>query len=140
MIEELLQREPNRAELLARKGQAQLQLSRYDDAIRSLTAALSLTPRDGDARLCRAIACLGAGQLEAARADYQELLKNATHAANALFGLGTIAWRQQDTNSAIQFYQRYLSCRIPDSVQTSLASERLKQLGGGAPGSSSARR
>jgi len=76
LLETVLEREPNRPDLLARKGLAQLQLSHFDDAIRSLTTALSLTPHDDNARLYRAIACLGASQLEAARADYQELLKN----------------------------------------------------------------
>jgi len=128
LVDQLLEREPKRPDLLARKGMLQLQLSRYDEAIGSLTAALYLKPQDDDARLCRAIAFLGVDRLEAARTDYQELLKSETHSSNALFGLGTIAWRQQETNSAIQFYQRYLSSRVSDNVQTALASERLNQL------------
>jgi uncharacterized ferritin-like protein (DUF455 family) len=42
--------------------------------------------------------------------------------------LGVIAWRQHDTNAALQFYQQYLSNGIPESAQYRLASERIKQL------------
>jgi hypothetical protein len=50
------------------------------------------------------------------------------HAQNALFGLGAIAWRQHDTNAAIEFYQRYLSNGVQSSAQYMVAAERLKQL------------
>ncbi len=128
LLEELLKREPKRPDLLARKGLAQLQLSRFEDAIATLTSALVLAPRNDEARLCRAVAYLGADQFEAARADYEELLKTTTQSGNALFGLGTIAWRQRDTNLAIGYYQRYLSNGIPGSGQYGLALGRLKEL------------
>jgi predicted Zn-dependent protease len=93
---------------------------------------LSLAPGNHAARLCRAIAYSGADQLEPARGDYQQLLNNSSNAPNALFGLGTIAWRQRDTNTAIQFYQRYLSTCTPESPRLQYASafERLRQLKG----------
>ena len=131
VLEELVKREPSRADLLCRKGLAQLQLSRFDAAVTTLTAALSLAPRSEIARLYRAVAYFGADQFEAARADYEELLRSTTQPGNALFGLGTIAWRQQDTNSAISYYQQYLSNGIPAQGQCALALERLKELQGG---------
>jgi tetratricopeptide (TPR) repeat protein len=127
-IEELLKREPNRPEWLSQKGLAELQLARYDSAIATLTTALSLAPNDDNVRLSRAVARLGADQLDAARADYQPLLNSKTCAANALFGLGTIAWRKHETNSAVVFYQQYLTNAIDGSPQFSVASKRLKEL------------
>jgi hypothetical protein len=56
------------------------------------------------------------------------LLDKSDHLQNALFGLGAIAWRQRDTNAAIQFYQRYLSNGVQASAQFTVAAERLKQL------------
>jgi tetratricopeptide (TPR) repeat protein len=131
LLEELLKRDPSRADLLCRKGLAQLQLFRFDAAITTLTAALTLAPRNEIARLYRAVAYFEADKFDAAKADYQELLRTTTQSGNALFGLGTIAWRQQDTNSAISYYQEYLSNGIPSQGQYALALERLKELRGG---------
>jgi tetratricopeptide (TPR) repeat protein len=128
LLDELLRRVPDRPEWLVKKGLAELQLEKYDAAIATLTRALALTPSDNEARAVRALACLGADQLEAARSDYQELLKTPGTAPNASFGLGAIAWRQRDTNAAIQWYQQYLSNSLPDSPQHLVAAERLKQL------------
>jgi len=73
--------------LLSKKGLAELQLARYDAAIGTLSAALSLAPSDEQARLCRAIASLGANKLDAATADYQQLLQSPKSSKNALFEL-----------------------------------------------------
>jgi tetratricopeptide (TPR) repeat protein len=127
-LDELLAREPNKPEWLSRKGIAELHLSQFDAAISTLTAALSLAPADNNARLCRAVARLGADQLDAAREDYQRLLDSAPDSANALFGLATVAWRKHDTNTAIAFYQQYLSNAIPESPQYTNTCERLRQL------------
>ena len=131
LVDELLKRDPNHVGLLGKKGLVQLQLSQYTAAAATLTKVLSLTPSDEEARLDRAAAYLGAGQLDAARDDYQELLKTTDNSGTALFGLGAIAWRKHDTNAAIEFYQQYLSNGIPESRQYRIASERLKQLKGG---------
>jgi tetratricopeptide (TPR) repeat protein len=117
--------------LLVRKGFAQLQLSRYDDAIESLTAALSLTPPDG--RLHRALASVLAGQFQAALGDSQELLRAAGNSRNLLFGLGEIAWRKHDTNATITLYRQYLSSDTPGSPQYALVTKRLQQLGAASP-------
>jgi tetratricopeptide (TPR) repeat protein len=128
LLDELLKRNPNRTELLAKKGWFQLQLSQYDAAIATLTQALLSAPGDEETRLRRAAAYLGADQLDAARSDYQELLRTTTYSQAALFGLGGIAWRQHDTAAAIQFYASFLSNGVPDSPQYALASKRFKQM------------
>src|ERR1043166_5533575 len=105
-----------------------MQLSRYAPAIASLTAALTISPQNENARLLRAVAYQGAEQLDAARADYQELLNTASNPRNALFGLGTVAWRRRETNLAINYYQRFLSNSVLVTRQDQLAAERLKEL------------
>jgi tetratricopeptide (TPR) repeat protein len=132
-IEQLLKREPNRPEWLSQKGLAELQLAHYDSAIATLTTALSLAPTDDNARLSRAVARLGSDRLDAARDDYQQLLNSKTCSANALFGLGTIAWRKHETNSAILFYQRYVTNAIAGSPQVTVASRRLQEMGAVQP-------
>jgi tetratricopeptide (TPR) repeat protein len=134
LLDEMLRRDPNRAGLLSRKGFVQMQLSRPADAIVTLTRALSLAPADAEARLFRAVSYLRAGQLDPAWDDYQELLKTGENSRNALFGLGTVAWRKHDTNSAVEFYQQFLSNAIPRSRQSRIALDRLQQLKeGGTP-------
>ena len=130
VLERMLSREPHNPELLSNKGLAEMQLSRYDDAINTLTTALSLAPSNQVVRLNRAIACLRAGQLDAAQADYEQLLQTSPRSYKVVFGLGEIAWRRQDTNAAIQFYQKCLSLGLAASPECRLVAERLRQLKG----------
>jgi tetratricopeptide (TPR) repeat protein len=131
LLEELIRRDPERPRLLIQRGNAELKLSRFEPAIATLSKALSLAPEDADARLSRAVAYLGADQFDAARADYEKLLGKPKCSSDAAFGLATIAWRQQNTNSAIGFYQRYLSNAPPRSPQYKVASQRLTDLQNG---------
>jgi Flp pilus assembly protein TadD len=114
--------------VLAKKGAALLQLSNYPAAIGTLTTALTLAPSLDEARLCRAIAYVAMEQFASAREDYEQLLKRKVNEPTATFGLATIAWRKQETNSAIHFYQRFLSNGVPGSAQYVVASNRLAAL------------
>jgi len=124
----LLKEEPNEPALLAQKGWAELELGKYELAIASLTRTLSLSPGDDVALLRRAMASLGAGHFDAARSDCQKLRGMGRQAQNALFGLATIAWRQQDTNAAIELYQQYLAQGNADSPQYRQALQALERL------------
>jgi predicted Zn-dependent protease len=75
MLDQLLVREPNNPEFVLSKGIVQMELWQFRAAIVTLTQSLSLDPSNPDARIRRASCCLRAGQLDAARVDYQELLK-----------------------------------------------------------------
>jgi tetratricopeptide (TPR) repeat protein len=128
LLDQLLSREPNNPEFLQSKGIAHMGLWQYDAAIAALTRSLALNPSDPAIRVNRAIACLRAGRLDEARADYQELLKRFPNAFQVLYGLGEIASRQQETNAAIRFYERYLANGIPGSDEYKLVAYRLKRL------------
>jgi Flp pilus assembly protein TadD len=128
LLQKLVDREPTNLELLSRKGLAELRLVRFENAIVTLTTALSLEPANENARLLRAVAHLRAGHLDAARNDYLELLKNPSSSEVALFGLGGVAWRERDTNAIVEYYQRYLTNATPGSSRYSVALERLNQL------------
>ncbi|HSU53929.1 MAG TPA: tetratricopeptide repeat protein, partial [Candidatus Dormibacteraeota bacterium] len=127
MLDDLLKRDPENAIVLTRKGTAQLQLAQFGPAIVTLTKSLNLAPSE-DTRLCRAIAYLGTGELESARKDYQELVGKPGTSQNALFGLGTIGWRQRDTNAAMKYYEWFLTNAPAGTVQYSQASQRFKEL------------
>jgi len=128
LLSQLPKTDANQPRFLARQALAQLQLANYDAAASTLTKVLELNPKDQDARLSRAIAQLAADRLEAASADYQLVLKYDTNCADALFGLGTIAWREHDTNRAGRLYAQYLVLAKPKSAQYAVALERLNQI------------
>jgi tetratricopeptide (TPR) repeat protein len=128
LVEELVKRDPNNPDLLVHKAVTLLRLARYDDAAATLSKALFLSPSDEAALLYRAIAYLGAGQLDASREDYEQLLRVTGNSKLALFGLGAIAWRKHETNAAVDYYEQYLSNAIPGSTQFKIASQRLKEL------------
>jgi tetratricopeptide (TPR) repeat protein len=128
VLDELVKRDPNEVRWLDKKGLAQMQLSRFDAAVTTLTTAVSLAPIDERVRLHRAMAYLGSSQFDTARGDYQELLKTSESRQLALYGLGEIAWRQKDTNAAIQFYQDFISNSPPKSLRHAVATGRLKKL------------
>ena len=128
LLEGWLKRDPDNAKVLGRKGFAELQVGRYDAAIATLGRALMLAPAEAGPRLHRATALFRADELEAAREDYELLLKMPGFVQSAKFGLGNIAWRRKDTNAAVAWYQQYLSNASPQSAQYTLAAQRLKQL------------
>ena len=109
-----------------------MQLSRYAAAITTLTAALALAPSNPVVRLNRAIASLRAGELDAAQADYEQLLQISPHSYKVVFGLGEIAWRRQDTNAAIRNYQLYLANTATNTPEATNVIARLKELRPGA--------
>jgi tetratricopeptide (TPR) repeat protein len=122
----LVQRDPKRPEWLVKKGQAELRNKQPEAAIKTLTAALTLAADQSDAQLFRGIAALQTGQLEQARRDFQELVHHPEHASDALFGLGSVAWHQADTNGVMHYYQTFLSNSPAANPQTILATQRLK--------------
>ncbi|SPE55121.1 hypothetical protein SBV1_2060015 [Verrucomicrobia bacterium] len=128
VLEARLRQDPDQPALLEAKGWTEIKLARYDAADQTLSRALALAPSDERARLYRAVAFLGAGRFEAAREDYQVLLKGTSASRNALVGLGTFAWRHHETNAAIELYEQGLSNALPGSAQYKIASQALNQL------------
>ncbi len=128
LLAELSTRVKQDAGLWTRRGLAEFRLGRNKQAAETLTRALDLAPDDVQTRLLRAVARLGDGQTDAARADYELLLKNPGSAQPALFGLGNMAWNAQDTNAAIRYYERFMSNNAALTPQAGVVSERLKQM------------
>ena len=119
IVDHLLQVKPDDPTALVNRGFLNMQMRNFEQAIPPLTRALDLNTNNYTARLDRAIAYLSDNKLDEARQDYQvlesQLVENSV--TNRLFqiyyGLGDIAYRQKDTNSAIHYYQLYLSNSAP---------------------------
>jgi outer membrane protein assembly factor BamD (BamD/ComL family) len=82
------------------------------------------------ARLNRAIAFLQLGQLTEAQKDYTELQKVYTNSVPVFYGLGEIAYRNKETNAAVDCYERYLRAmsNAPISDEVLLVKTRLQEL------------
>ena len=132
ILDFLLAAHPGDAVLLGRAGSLCILVGDYTNAIPLLTQALSLT-NTYPARLNRALASFRLGRLDAAEADYQELLQAFPSDHQAYQGLGEIARQKGDTNAAIGYYQRYLSKAAADSEEATVVAARLKTLQQGLP-------
>jgi tetratricopeptide (TPR) repeat protein len=127
ITDQLLQLTPNDPVTLANKGNLCVLTGDYSNAIPLLTLSLSLTNTYAG-RLLRAIAYTRTGRLDAAEADYRELLQTFPAGHRAYNGLAEIALQKRDTNAAIRYYEQYLSKAEPDTEEARSTAARLKSL------------
>ena len=128
VIERKLAQSPDSPQWLFGKGYANIQIGAYDKAVVALTRVLEIQTNDPTALFNRALAYLDSDNLVKARADYRQLQSTYTNSFQVAFGLAEIAWRQHDTNEAIQNYQIYLANSPTNSVEAKIVRERLTQL------------
>lgn len=133
LLDRQLALQPKDPEALMNKGYAYLQMGAFAQAVPPLTQVLSLQPSNHIALLNRAIANLQDGQLDAAQVDYQALYHHYTNVYQVHFGLGEVAWRRHATNDAINYYTLYLSNAPPNSTESKMIAERLRQLTPASP-------
>jgi len=127
-IDRQLKSHPEDAAALLNKGFVQIQLNAFNEAILTMTQLLTLQTNKPDALLNRAIAYLRTDRLDAAQKDYETLLRIYPAARQVYYGLGEIAFRRKDTNTAIQRYESYLSNAVPGATETQFVETRLKEL------------
>jgi len=120
--------DPDNPQWLSNKAMVQMELLQPAESLSSLTAALALAPTNQLIRLNRAIVLLKAGDLDAARQEYEVSLQQAPHSVAALFGLEEIAWRQQNRKAAIGLCQQYLAISTAQSVEYTVVSNHLRTL------------
>ncbi|HSA12169.1 MAG TPA: tetratricopeptide repeat protein [Candidatus Paceibacterota bacterium] len=125
---QLLQTRPEDDNALFLKAVSLLQSKAYDDAVGPFTHLLTAQTNNYAAQLNRAIAYLQLGKLDAARRDYEAVAQALPRSYQAWFGLGEIAYRQQDAPAAIRNYRMYLTNAPPDTEEAKLVSARLKEL------------
>ncbi|HZR20366.1 MAG TPA: tetratricopeptide repeat protein, partial [Verrucomicrobiae bacterium] len=134
-----LQFRPDDAAALFYKGNACLQLNQLGEAIPPLTRMLELETNNFSkahylAQFMRAKAFLGQNKLAEAKADYETLRQALPKEFPVYFDLAEIAYRQKDTNAAIQNYELYKAnapTNFTDDLK--LADTRLIELKHGSP-------
>ena len=127
VIDQRLQRDPLDANSLSDQGALYLLMHQFSNAIPALTRALSLTNRYATRRSL-ALAYLRTGQLEAAEAECNALLKTFPDAYSTYSGLAEIALQRKDTNTAIHYYERHLAAAQARGDETRHITEMLKLL------------
>jgi tetratricopeptide (TPR) repeat protein len=127
IVERQLQSAPDNPVALVNKGSLSILIGDFSNAIAPLTRSLAVTNTYA-ARLDRAYAYVRSGRLDAAEADYKELLRAFPTAHRADYWLGEIAWQNKDTNAAIRYYQQYLSNTVAGTEEFKLTAARLKSL------------
>jgi len=138
-IKRQLQLRPDDPRALFYKGNAYLQMNDFANAIEPLTQVLRMETNNFSkahylAQFMRAKAYLGLGKLKESKADYEVLSKALPNEFPVYFDLGDIAYREKDTNAAVQYYERY-KANAPTNLteDLNLANSRLEKLKQGSP-------
>jgi tetratricopeptide (TPR) repeat protein len=97
------------------------------DAIALLSGFLQRNPSAAEARLAYARLLIGDGRNDAARAQFEELLRNDPHSPDPLFALGVLSMQADLRPQARDYFERYLKAiedgadREPDPAYLNLA-------------------
>jgi tetratricopeptide (TPR) repeat protein len=134
-IDRRLKINPDDPNTLVNKGYVHIQAGQFKEAIPPLTRAISVVTNDAElldsALFNRAIANLQAGNVDAAAADYRELLPRYESAPQIHYGLAQIAFQQMDTNAAILNAERYLQLAPTNTDEARDLQRRLAELKAG---------
>jgi len=128
IINDQLNSSPTNPTWLYNKGYVAIQMKNYPVAIAALDQVLKIETNNGNALFNRAIANLNSDNLDAAQADYLRLQQALGNKLPIVYGLGEIAWRKQDTNDAVRYYQIYLTQANTNTAEAKTVAERLKSL------------
>src|SRR5262249_11809396 len=120
------------------KGYACIHLAAYENAIPPLSRLLNLDTNSNSelhrtALLNRAIAHLRLSHWDESTRDYESLQKIQPSDSRIFYGLGEIAYRTGDTNSALRNYNLYLASAPKGSAEAKNIADRVKELKGGSP-------
>ncbi|SPE51437.1 membrane hypothetical protein [Verrucomicrobia bacterium] len=136
----LLKQDPDNQSALVNKGYASLHIGDYHHAIDVLSRALTLQPTNYTALFNRAVAYLRDGQLDLAGQDYKVLEKAVLektlprgYAYPVYYGLGDVAYKQKDTNAALQSYELYLANAPTNTDEAQFVRDRMRELKNSPP-------
>jgi protein O-GlcNAc transferase len=110
---EAVARQPEGAEALVKRGNAQRRQRRYDEALASYEQAIALMPDHAEALLMRGNALQGLGRFEAALASYDKVIALAPDRADAFYNRGVALKELKRLEEAVASYNRAIVLR-PD--------------------------
>lgn len=133
ITERMLKLEPNNIPCLINKGCFLIEVPDYLRAIEAFSQAINLETNNYRAILYRGIAKLRADQLDEALKDYETVQRQYPNEPTVDYGLGEIAYRRKDTNTAVRHYETYLTNAPAFTAESKAVGERLNELKGIKP-------
>jgi Flp pilus assembly protein TadD len=124
-IDALLNVEPDNPGALLYKGVVEIETKNHAKAIEPLSQLLKKQPNNADALRNRAVAYLQLGELSKAEKDYTTMrrLVARDYVYVAYYGLGEIAYKRNDMETARKYYELYLQY-APKSDSPDLLEEK----------------
>jgi len=117
----------SRFAIYALRSECYVQLKRYSRALPEANEALKLDPTSAAMLSLRGRIELELGQYDAAKSDYSKLLRMQPRSTEALFGLATVAAKQQNIGTATEYMDQAVSA-TPNSSRVYVERARVKQL------------
>ncbi|WJW76796.1 tetratricopeptide repeat protein [Thiohalobacter sp. IOR34] len=108
-VEQALALKPGWIEALVQRAKVQVRLKRLDEAVAGIAAAVKTQPKDTLLRRTYAQLLLQQGELEAARKQFQALLRHDPDNADAIYSLGLLALERKDLKAAEKRFRRLLA-------------------------------
>ncbi len=133
LTERLIKLEPDNVPAWINRGCFLMEVPDYNRAIESFSHVLTLETNNYRAVLYRAIAQLRAEKYDAAIKDYETVQRQYPKEFTVDFGLGEIAYRRHETNTAIRYYESYLNNAPPNTPEAKAVTDRLNELKGIKP-------
>lgn len=129
----MLKLAPDNVACWINQGCFQIEIPDYAAAIASFDQAVNLETNNYRAILYRGIARLRADKIDEALKDYETVQRQFPNEPTVDYGLGEIAYRRQDTNSAIRYYESYLKNAPSQTAEAKMVASRLNELKGVKP-------
>lgn len=110
------------------KGYILMQMTNYDGAVEALTRAMELQSTNNVALFNRAVAYLLSKKYDQAKTDYEKLQEAYPKSFEVQYGLGEVAYSQNDRAAAVHHYQLYLAIAPTNSAEARMVMARLKEM------------
>lgn len=130
VVQSQIRMQPKSGSAYFNQGNLHFYLGDYDRSIASFTQVLELQKDNSAALLNRAMAKLQSKKLNDAKSDYTELLRRFTTTNHRVYyGLGEIAYQQQDWREARDRYEQYLRyAATAPAAERELVRKRLEEV------------
>ncbi|MCM1309455.1 MAG: tetratricopeptide repeat protein [Bacteroides sp.] len=117
----------SRFAIYALRSECYVQLKRYSRALPEADEALKLDPTSAPMIALRGRIELELGKYDAAKADYNKLLRLQPRSTDALFGLATVAAKQQNIGTATDYMDQAVNL-TPNSSVVYVRRTNVKKL------------
>jgi len=133
VMEERLQTQPDDVAALVNFGGLKMRVGQFAEALQTTDRALSIEPRNEDARFNRALIYTAMSRWDAAQRDFQFLLERtaARRRIQSLYGLAGVYFLRSNHADSLSCYKEFLKDTAPSEPPTfeiQTARSRVRML------------